>query len=72
MSIGAGIVLIAIGAILAFAVDVTVSGLDIAIVGWILMAAGAAGLVIGLVTMNNRRSGRTAVVEERTYRDDRP
>lgn len=69
MSIGAGIVLIAIGAILAFAVDVTVSGLDLRVVGWILIAAGAVGLIIGLVMMSNRRTG-TATVQERTYRDD--
>lgn len=68
MSIGAGIVLIAIGAILAFAVDVTVSGLDLRVVGWILIAAGAVGLIIGLVMMGNRRG--TATVQERTYRDD--
>ena len=41
-----GIFLIVVGAILTFAVDGTVAGLDLDVVGWILMLAGAAGLVL--------------------------
>ena len=40
MGIGASLFLIAVGAILAFAVTAEVSGLDIEVVGWILMALG--------------------------------
>jgi hypothetical protein len=46
MGIGAGILLIVIGAILTFAVDATVTGINLDVVGWILMLAGAAGLAI--------------------------
>jgi hypothetical protein len=49
MGIGVSVFLIALGAILAFAVDVAVSGIDLAAVGWILMVAGAIGLVVALI-----------------------
>src|SRR4051812_3313872 len=46
MGIGASIFLLALGAILTFALDVKVGWLDLDAVGWILMAAGAFGLVL--------------------------
>jgi Domain of unknown function (DUF6458) len=49
IGIGASIFLIAVGAILAFAVTAEISGLDIEIVGWILMAAGGIGLLLSLI-----------------------
>jgi uncharacterized iron-regulated membrane protein len=49
MTIGASIFLIAVGAILKFATNFHVSGLSIDTVGLILMIAGAAGLVLGLI-----------------------
>lgn len=55
MGIGASIFLIAIGAILAFAVDVSLGGLDLDIVGWILMAAGVLGLVMTALIWGRRR-----------------
>jgi hypothetical protein len=57
MTIGASIFLIAVGAILKYAVDVTVSGIEIQTVGLILMIAGVVGLIIGLflLTQANRR-----------------
>ena len=61
MSIGAGILLIAIGAILTFAVDWTLGGVDLDIVGWVLMVAGLAGVLITLFL--SRRRG-TRVVEQ--------
>ena len=64
MGIGVSVFLIAIGAILAFAVNVAVSGLDLSMVGWILMAAGAIGLLVALATMNGWYGGRTAVVDD--------
>lgn len=48
MTIGAGIFLIAVGAILKFATNFHVSGLSIDTIGVILMIAGAVGLLIGL------------------------
>jgi hypothetical protein len=48
VTIGTSIFLIAVGAILRYAVTATVAGVDIQTVGVILMIAGALGLVIGL------------------------
>ncbi|HEX4525262.1 MAG TPA: DUF6458 family protein [Gaiellaceae bacterium] len=49
MGIGVSLILIAAGAILTWAVNATVSGLDINTVGVILMVVGAVGLVLSLV-----------------------
>ena len=46
MRTGAGLALIAFGAILAFAVNSTPSWLNLHIVGWVLMLVGLVGLVI--------------------------
>jgi hypothetical protein len=48
MTVGTSIFLIAAGAILRYAVTAHVSGIDLGVVGLILMIAGALGLVIGL------------------------
>ena len=65
MSIGTGIVLFVIGAILAFAVNIDVEWANLQLIGYILMAAGAVVFVIGLVLMMRRRRtdtvSRTAV-----------
>jgi len=63
MQIGSALFLIAVGAILAFAVNADISGLDIAVVGWILMGVGVVGLLLSLVFLNSWRGRRTAVVE---------
>ncbi len=60
MTIGFGLFLIAVGAILRFAVTATVAGIDIQTVGVILMVVGAIAFVISLVLEFNRRSGRPA------------
>lgn len=48
-SIGLSLFLIAVGAILAWAVEATVVGLDIIVVGVILMIVGAIGLALSLL-----------------------
>jgi len=63
MGIGGSIFLIALGAILAFAVNAEISGIDINVVGYVLMLAGLAGLVITVWYWNSRR--RSTVVEHR-------
>ena len=62
MGIGGSIFLLAVGAILAFAVNAHISGIDINIIGWILMACGLAGLIITLWYWNSRR--RTVVTRQ--------
>jgi hypothetical protein len=49
MGIGTSLLLIAIGAILRFAVTVSISGFNLQTVGLILMIVGAVGLVISLL-----------------------
>jgi membrane protein implicated in regulation of membrane protease activity len=73
MTIGTSIFLIAVGAILAFAVNASVAGFSIQTAGVILMVAGVVGLVIGLFLLNSRRA-RTAYQEpaRRTVYEDRP
>lgn len=65
MSIGGGIFLIVIGAILAFALNFDVAGIDIHLIGYILMAAGALVTILGIIFLTRRRSvvstSRTAV-----------
>lgn len=57
MSIGTGVVLFVIGAILVFASNFDIGGVvNIDVVGYILMVAGAIVFVIGLVAMFRRRS----------------
>ena len=60
MRIGSSLVLIAIGAILKFAVTTSVSGISLPTVGVVLMVVGIAGLVISLVLASTAR--RTDVV----------
>jgi hypothetical protein len=69
MGIGVGIFLIVVGAILTFAVDATVSGLDLNVVGWVLMLAGAAGLVFFFYFSHRRRAPREVMTEHRGYDD---
>jgi hypothetical protein len=68
MTIGGSIFLIAVGAILKFAVTATVAGINIQTVGLILMIAGIIGLLIGLFLMTQQRS-RAAAVTTTTYSD---
>jgi Domain of unknown function (DUF6458) len=49
MGIGVSLIVIAVGAILAFAVTNQPSGIDIDVVGWILMIVGLAGFLLTLV-----------------------
>jgi hypothetical protein len=56
MGIGFSIFLLAVGAILTFAVHASVAGIDIRVVGVILMAAGALGLVLTMVVFTPRRN----------------
>ena len=63
MRIGGSLLLIAVGAILNWAVSAHVNGVNLHAVGWILMIVGAVGLALTLIWMSTRR--RTDVI----YRD---
>jgi uncharacterized membrane protein YfcA len=66
MTIGTSIFLIAVGAILAFAVNATVAGISIQTAGVILMVVGVLGLLIGLFLLSRRpRDAHRTVYEDR-------
>ena len=69
MPLGTSIFLIAVGAILRYAVTATVSGISIQTVGLILIIVGAAGLVLSLLYMLTARP-RGRVVRERVVERD--
>jgi hypothetical protein len=72
MALGTSLFLIAVGAILRYAVSDSVPGIDLPVIGLILMIVGVVGMLISLFTMTlwdrNRRGG---VVEERRVVDRR-
>ena len=86
MGIGVSIFLIALGLILALALDVNVSGIDLQTVGWILTLVGVGGLALTMYL--TRRRGvpvrdeavlteqpvvrETPVVREHVVREDPP
>lgn len=61
MSIGLGIFLFVVGAILAFALNVEVSWIDLNLVGYLLMGAGFIITIIGIVLMVRKRQSVTTV-----------
>ncbi len=72
MTLGTSLLLIAIGAILRFAVTVSTSGFNIHTVGVILMIVGAVGFVLSLVYMTmwdrrERTAGRVVAYEDPDY-----
>ena len=67
MALGTSLFLIAVGAILRYAVSDSLSGVDIPTIGLILMVVGIVGLLISLfmMTLWDRDRRRGGVVEER-------
>jgi hypothetical protein len=70
MGFGVSIFLIALGALLAFAVDYQLWWLDLAVAGWVLMVVGGLGLVVSLLMWGRRRNSGTTVVERRGYHEE--
>ena len=71
MGIGVSLILIAIGAILAFAVEAEVSGLDVQTIGWILLAVGILGALISMIYWSSWGGWGGARRRDVVY-DDRP
>jgi len=67
MGIGASIFLLVVGAILTFALNLNVGGVDIDVVGWILMIGGVVGLIFTAFIWGPRH--RTSVTREDTHTD---
>ncbi|MGY4857396.1 DUF6458 family protein [Cryobacterium sp. AP23] len=78
MSIGLGIFLFVVGAILVWALNIQVDWISIDLVGYLLMGAGALVFILGLVLLTRRRSsisttrtGVDPVSGERTIQQER-
>jgi beta-lactamase regulating signal transducer with metallopeptidase domain len=69
MGIGTSLFLIAVGAILYFAVNADISGLEISTIGIILMVVGVIGLLISLFLVS---SARRATTDRTVVRDREP
>ena len=71
MGIGTSIFLIALGAILKYAVTASVEGIDLSVVGVILMVVGVIGLLLSLLWMTiwADRARARGVVREREVVD---
>ena len=73
MGVGVSILLIAAGAILTWAVNATVSGLEIQTVGVILLIVGIVGLVMSLIFWSSWGGFANGGTRRRTtYVDDGP
>lgn len=80
MGIGTGIFLFVVGAILAFAVNVSVSWINLDLVGYLLMGAGVVVFLISIILVARKRSsvsttravdsgGNERVTSQETKRD---
>lgn len=64
-SIGGGVFLFVVGAIISFAFEFDISGLDVNLIGYIMMGAGAILFLIGLISsMSTRKSVREEVTRD--------
>jgi hypothetical protein len=70
MGLGVSLFLIAVGAILTWAVNATVSGLELNTIGVILMIVGIVGLVLSLIFWSSW--GGWGGARRRTYVEDVP
>lgn len=71
MGLGVGILLAAVGAVLAFAVNATVSGVNIHAVGWILLIVGIVGVVLSMIFWSSW-AGPGYFTRRRAYIDEGP
>ncbi len=70
--IGSSVALIAVGLVLALAVNIDVEGLDLDLIGWILAAVGVVGLLVSLALARRTRPVlHEDPVVERPVRDPR-
>lgn len=61
MTIGLGIFLLVVGAVMSFAVKDSISGVNLVMIGYICMGAGALAIILGLIT--NTQATRTKHTE---------
>ena len=72
MTVGVALFLIAVGAILRFAITDSISGVDLSTVGVILMIVGVIGLLIAVFyELQSRRQGEVVARDPYAERDPR-
>ena len=59
MGYGLGAFLLVVGLILALAVEDSVSGVDLTMVGWIMTLVGIGVIILAAVTMNSARRAKS-------------
>ncbi|HSX21300.1 MAG TPA: DUF6458 family protein [Gaiellaceae bacterium] len=73
MGVGIGLLLAAAGAVLAFAVDKQVSGVNLHSVGWILLIVGIIGVALSMIFWSSWAGpGYWTQSRRRTYVEDGP
>jgi len=71
MGFGVSLILIAAGAILAWAVDVSTSGVNLNTVGYVLLVVGVVGLVLSMIFWSSW-AGPGYFTRRRAYVDEGP
>lgn len=69
MYLGTALVLIAVGLILALAVEFDIAGIDIKMIGWILFVVGVIGAILELAVFRPRRTATTGTARHGTERE---
>ena len=72
MGLGVSLLLIAAGAILAFAVNADVSGVDVQTIGWILLIVGIVGAVLSMIFWSSWAGPGYWSQRRRPYADEAP
>lgn len=72
MGLGVGVLLAAVGAVLAFAVNATVSGVNIHAVGWILLIVGIVGVALSMIFWSSWAGPGYFTRRRTTYVDEAP
>ena len=64
MYVGLGIFLLVVGAVLAFATSFGIHGVNLPVVGWILMAGGLLAIVLSLALSHRHRGAASRQVTQ--------
>ena len=72
MGVGVSILLIAVGAVLAFAISAEANGIDLQTVGWIVLVVGIIGLVLSMIFWSSWAGPGYFSSRRRTVVDDGP
>jgi hypothetical protein len=72
MGLGVSLILIAVGAILAWAVNVDTNGFNVNTIGWILLVVGIVGAILSMIFWSSWAGPGYWTSRRRTYVDEGP